>query len=178
MTEDNLIHLSEYREQAAHEAATARDAQREADHSEKAATLLGDLRAKKRVHHDDQPLLAANLGQLVNALESKNPKALAKSILLPNQWEKRKRYIRLPSDPPNQSDRFAASGGTFAGIIDRLIEIKVRKGFDRTQAKIETVYGALKGTSSLSAPSRDKLNIGVIIQRGGVWQNHTATDLR
>jgi hypothetical protein len=99
------------------------------------------------VHHDDQPTLVANLGQLVNALEPENPRGLAKSILLPDHRGKRKRYIRLPSDKHNQSDRFAASGGTFAGIIDRLIDAKVRKGFDRTQAKIETVYGVLKGTS-------------------------------
>src|SRR5215510_1573782 len=98
MSEDNLIDFSAYRDQKDQEPATARNTQRETDHSEKAEALLRDLRATKRVHQDDQPALVANLGQLVYALESEKPKGLAKSILLPDHWEKRKRYIRLPSD--------------------------------------------------------------------------------
>jgi hypothetical protein len=146
MKRNNVIELATHRGRTLPEGPAARSAQRDADHSDKAADLLEALRTTKRIK-GDQPILVGNIGHLIDRLEPKNPKGLAQRILLPDHWPKRKRYIRLPNEDHNQSGRYAASGGTFAGIIDRLVDEKVRKGFDRTQATIETVYDALKGTS-------------------------------
>jgi hypothetical protein len=102
---------------------------------------------------EDQAVLVSNIGRLVARLDLKDPMSIARRILLESEWPKRKRYIRLPGDITKTSARSAASGGTFAGIIDRLVAESVRKGLSPAQARIETVNDVLKGTS-FRRPSR------------------------
>jgi hypothetical protein len=147
MTEDNVVELAGYRRQAVPEDAAARSAQRDSDRSKEASALLDRLRGTKRLAKEDQSLLVSNLGRLVVQLEPKNQMELAHKILQSDYWPKRKRYIRFPDEVFSSSARYAASGGTFAGLIQRIVDEKVRKGFGRAQATIETVNGALKGTS-------------------------------
>jgi hypothetical protein len=152
MTADNLINLAEYRRPGL-KAGPDRNAQRDADRSNEVAELLKKLRSTKRIAKNDQQLLVANLGRLVVRLDPGNPMALAERILGSEYWAKRKRYIRFPNDAVGAAARYAASGGTFAKLVERLVDEKVRKGFTHAQAQIEIVYEALKGTS-FRPPSR------------------------
>ena len=144
---DNVIDL------AAHRNPEARRAQRDSDRNNDAKTLLDNVRSITRLEQNDRQTLASNLGVLVNQLEPKNPKDLARKILGPDRWQKRKRYILFPpKESPDPSARYAATGSDFAKIIEQLIDEKVLKGFDRAQATIETVYATLKKTSFVPPP--------------------------
>jgi hypothetical protein len=151
MRKSNLIDLAAHRARAVLDDAGVRHAQRDADRSKEADELLRELHQKKRIELDDRPILARNLGRMVLQIEPKTPMAVAERILQ-LAWPKRKRYIRFPKDPSNPSTRYAASGGDFAGIIQRLAQEKVRVGLDHAQAMKETVYDALKGSSFLPPP--------------------------
>jgi hypothetical protein len=157
MTDDNVIDFAAQRDRA--EGLPTRS-ERIADRRQEAMTLLNKLREKKRLPKDDQEILVGNLGRLVARFEPNNRMLLAERILLPDHWPKRKRYVRFPDEIVRTSVRHAASGGTFAGIIDRLIDEQVRKGLDRPLATIETVRGALKGTS-FHQPTRFQIESGV-----------------
>jgi hypothetical protein len=152
MTENNVIDLTARRRSAPPEDA-ARNAQREDNRNNEAKKLLDTLRTKKRILPDDQSILASNLGREIATLEREAPMRLAKTILLDTNWSKRKRYVRFPNEGADSRRRYAASGGALAGIIDRLINEKIRRGISRSHALIETVNGVLKGTS-FRPPSR------------------------
>jgi hypothetical protein len=152
MTGENVIELEAYRRQAVPEDAADRSAQRDSDRGEDAAALLGKLRGTKRIAKDDQPVLVSNLGRLIDQLGPKNRMEIAQKILQSDYWPKRKRYIRFPNEAFSPSARYAASGGTFAGLIQRIVDEKTRMGFGRAQATTETVYGALRGTSFRRSP--------------------------
>jgi hypothetical protein len=51
---------------------------------------------------------------------------VAQKILQPDHWPKRKRYIRFPNEAFSPSARYSASGGTFAGFIQRIVDEKAR----------------------------------------------------
>ena len=145
MKRDNVI---EFESRRRLRDAAVRSVQLATDHSERAANLLDALRRTKRVLKNDQVILVGNLGQLIDRFRAQEPKrsCCRGSSCRPTGRSGSATFvsqtrIRL------SFDRYAASGGTFAGIIDRLVDEKVRKGFDHTQAMIETVYGALKGTA-------------------------------
>ena len=129
-----------------------RSAERDLSRSQEADELLRKLRDTKRLIKRDQSALVANLGRLVDQFDPANAKATAQLILEPNEWEKRKRYIRFPDESVSRSARYAASGGTFARIIASLIEVMARKGIERGQAKAEVVRKVLRGTSFLPPP--------------------------
>src|SRR5262249_55668795 len=150
MTGDNLIDLAAYREQVA---------QRDANRGKEADALLDEIRAKKRVSKDDRPTLVSNLGRLIHQMEPDDRMDLAARVL-ETKWPKRKRYIRFPDESPDLPARYAASGLDFARIIHQIVGEKARKGLDRTQATIETVYGVLKGTS-FRRPSRFQISEGI-----------------
>jgi len=154
MKDNNVIDL------AVHRARTPSEAQQNGDRSKEAIAVLDQLRHTKRIAKEDQPVLVRNLGDLIARLEPGTSMLLAEKILQPDLWAKRKRYIRFHDDAASPSARHAASGGTFARIIDGLIDEKVRKGIDRPQAIVETVYGALKGTS-FRRPARFQIQAGV-----------------
>lgn len=143
---DNLIDLASYREAAASKDKRVRDAQRLADRSAEAADLLRTLRKKARIPEDDRPIIARNLGRIIEQLNPASPLGLAKKVL-DNAWEKRKCYVRRRHEDMSSPSRYAASGAEFARIIDRLKEEAERKGRTGTQALVETVLEALKGTS-------------------------------
>src|SRR5262249_36997840 len=113
----------------------------------------------KRVSKDDRPTLVSNLGRLIHQMEPDDRMDLAARVL-ETKWPKRKRYIRFPDESPDLPARYAASGLDFARIIHQIVGEKARKGLDRTQATIETVYGVLKGTS-FRRPSRFQISEGI-----------------
>jgi hypothetical protein len=146
MTRDNLIQLEAYRRQQVADQLRSQGEHRPLDRSKESLdSLLAKLRRKKRLTRGDQIELVANLGRLIERLDEERPRALAKTLLGDELWAKRKRYIRFPNEPIDA--RTAASGGTFARIIESLIGEKTRRGFDPAQARIATVQEALNGTS-------------------------------
>ena len=156
----NVVDLDLYVGQMKSERSSARSIQRNIERSTEADKLLKHLRLTKRVDKNDQPILVGNLGLIVAQLEPKHPLSLAEKILEQNEWQKRKRYILFPEDTPDPLARYAATGGVFARLIDRLIEETANlKGFSNAQAKIEIVFQTLKGTS-FRRPSRFQMANG------------------
>ena len=147
MNEDNVIDLAAHRPGSAPENAI-RPPERDLHRSNEAETLLRKLRITKRLKKADRPTLVSNLGRVIVQIDAANAKAIIKDIL-EEKWEKRTRYVRLPNEPVDPAARYAASGGHFARIIDRLIDVRVRQNIDGAQAKSEIVRGALKRTSFL-----------------------------
>jgi hypothetical protein len=150
MTNDNVIDLM------SRLSPDGRRSQRDSNRNESAKALLNKLRSIARIEKSDRGTLVSNLGRLVYLLDPANPKDLAREIVGPDRWPKRKRYILLPNEDHDESSRCAASGADFATIIESLVDEKVSKGFERSQATTDTVYGTLKKTSFLP-PSRFKL---------------------
>lgn len=109
--------------------------------------LLRTLHATKRLERTDQEILVDNLGQLIVHFYPENAKAIARGLLEDNEREKRKRYIRIPGEHVGASTRHAASGGSFARIIERLIALRVSEQVSRDRAKGEIVRKALSRTS-------------------------------
>jgi hypothetical protein len=159
LKDDNVVELAAYRDGANSEQAVSPSASRSADRSKEAMDILKELRRKARIHPDDRPIVARNLGRLLVEMEPDSPKLLAKKVLQ-SSWQKRKRYIHLPSDHVGGAPvSYAASGLEFAGIIERLAEERIRAGFDRTQAIVATIYDVLKETS-FRRPSRFQIREG------------------
>jgi len=148
MNEDNVVDFAVHRWPAPGDG-TDRAAERESNRANEADELLCTLREKKRLAKADQSALVSNLGRLIVQFDAGNAKAIAKDILQSNEWEKRKGYIRFPSEAAGFVGRHAGSGGAFARIIERLIEVKVSGDVGRDQARSETVRKALRGTSFL-----------------------------
>jgi hypothetical protein len=109
--------------------------------------LLRTLNRTKRLDKTDQAILVDNLGQLIVKFYPDNAKAIARNLLEDNEREKRKRYIRIPGERVGASTRHAASGGSFARIIERLIALRVSEHVNRDRAKGEIVRKALSRTS-------------------------------
>lgn len=149
MSSDNVIELAPRRAQSASAATRAGSG---VERSEGAAELLDRLGSMARIPKEDREPLVSNLGQLANAADPRDPMGIARDILLPDQWPKRRRYILLPKDVPESGARLAASGSAFAGIIRRLIDAKTRQGVDHARVMKDIVYGALKKTSFLPPP--------------------------
>jgi hypothetical protein len=159
MNEDNVVDFAVHRWPAPGDG-TDRAAERESNRANEADELLCTLREKKRLAKADQSALVSNLGRLIVQFDAGNAKAIAKDILQSNEWEKRKRYIRFPSEAAGFVGRHAGSGGAFARIIERLIEVKVSGDVGRDQARSETVRKALRGTSFLP-PSPFRMPEGI-----------------
>lgn len=160
MTEDNVVDLGSYKRQMKSEKSSDRGIELNAERNKEADELLELLRRTKRIAKKDQPVLVSNLGRLITQLEPKNPLSIAEKILQHNEWPKRKRYILFPNDTSDALTRYAASGGTFARLIGRLIEETASlRGISRVQSKIEIVYQTLKGTS-FRRPSRFQMTNG------------------
>jgi hypothetical protein len=157
MTDDNVIDIAAHRPAAPEHPAPPRGP-RNADRSEEAMETLEKLRSTSRIPKNDRPIIVRNLGRLLIDIDPESPKQLAKNVLL-SQWEKRKRYIRFPNDPVRASALYAASGLEFAGIIERLAQERIRRGFDRAQATAAAVYTVLKDTS-FRRPSRFEIRKG------------------
>lgn len=73
-----------------------------------------------RVPLADRPVMATNLGRLAERIDRANPLAGAKAVVQQSGheglWEKRKRFIRLPSEeapPADGSGDYGSSGGTY-----------------------------------------------------------------
>jgi hypothetical protein len=64
-----------------------------------------------------------------------------------------------PNDLVGRSVSYAASGLELAGIIERLVDERTRRGLDRAQAIVATVYDVLKETS-FRRPSRFQIREG------------------
>jgi hypothetical protein len=152
MKEGNVIDFAARRPGSGSENAV-RTAERDLNRSSEADALLRKLRDTKRLAKADQSALVTNLGRLIELFDPENAKSIVRRILETNEWEKRKRYIRFANDPISRVARHAASGGSFARIIDRLIDVRVCENIDRNQAKIEIVRKALKRTSFLPPSS-------------------------
>jgi hypothetical protein len=160
MTEDNVVDLGSYKRQMMSEKSSDRGIELHAERNKEADELLELLRRSKRIAKRDQPVLVSNLGRLVARLDQKNPLSIAEKILQDNEWQKRKRYILFPNEVSDALPRYAASGGTFARLIDRLIEETASlRSISRVQSKIEIVYQTLKGTS-FRRPSRFQMTNG------------------
>ena len=101
----------------------------------------------RRLGKTDQGMLVDNLGQLIMHFFPENAKAMARRLLEDNEREKRKRYIRIPGERVGALTRHAASGGSFARIIERLIALRVSEQMSRDRAKGEIVRKALSRTS-------------------------------
>jgi hypothetical protein len=146
MTEDNIVDFAMRRRSRAQDG-SPRTPQQNLSRVTEADALLRALRGTKRLAKANQVVLVSNLGRLIDQLDARNRRSIAMSILQPNEWEKRKRYIQYPDEPASPSGRQAGSGGSFARIIERLIDMRVSGGVESDQAKSETVRRALKGTS-------------------------------
>jgi hypothetical protein len=131
---------------------SARSSRRGDGYSQEPDVMLGNLRSTKRLAKSDQAVLVENLGRLIVELGADNARTIARSVLEENEREKRKRYIRLPGERVGRLARHAASGGSFARIIERLINIRVNENVSREQAKSEVVRKALWRTSFRPAP--------------------------
>ncbi len=111
--------------------------------------LLLRLRNTKRLSKTDQATLVGNLGQLISEVGHGERMAIALALLEKNEYEKRKRYIRFPDENVGQQARYAASGGSFARIVDRLIQWRAEKDGGQDQAKVDYVRKIFRGTSFL-----------------------------
>jgi hypothetical protein len=153
MKGDNAVDIAAPRRRAAleHPVPAGKEG-RNADRSKEAMDILEELSRTPRIHKDDRPVVARNLGRLIIEIEPDSPKLLAKKIL-ETSWQKRKRYIRFPNDPVGASVFYAASGLDFAGIIKGVAKERIKRGLDRNQAMVATIYDALKDTS-FRRPSR------------------------
>lgn len=145
MSGDNVVPFTRNRN-------TAYASSRGTRHARDADELLRNLRATKRLEKPDQAKLVDNLGRLIAQFYPDGPKAMARDLLEENEREKRKRYIRIPGERVGPSTRHAASGGSFARIIERLIDLRVRENVSRDQAKGEIVRKALWRTSFSPPP--------------------------
>lgn len=147
MTSDNVIQFTQRRAKADHEALSDRSAQRDAERYTEAAALLEKLRERARIPNADRPTLVRNLGRLVEGIEPAKPLEVAARILKLNVYQKRKRYLRFSNESSDPSPDYAAAGSEFAAILDGLIDEQVRRGANAIQARITSVFRALKGTS-------------------------------
>jgi hypothetical protein len=147
MSSDNVIHLAARRDGEAFGHASGRSAERDLTRRNEADALLQRLRETKRLKEADQATLVDNLGRLIVQFDAANAKAIAKSILRESEWDKRKRYVRFPGEAVGRTTRQAASGGTFAHILEQLIDLFVDRNVDRNQAKTDIVRKALQRTS-------------------------------
>jgi hypothetical protein len=142
---------------------SARSAEQDAHRLNEANQLLHKLRNTKRLLKPDQSAIVGNLGRLIADFGFTDRKAIALSLLEKNEHDKRKRYIRFPNESVGPRARYAASGGSFARIVDGLIQWQAGKNFGQDQAKVDTVRKALRGTSFLPTPpfrlrgNKDKL---------------------
>jgi hypothetical protein len=152
MSSDNVIHLAARRDSEAIGHASGRNAERDRTRWNEADALLQKLRETKRLKKADQATLVDNIGRLILQFDAANAKAIGKSILHECEWDKRKRYVRFPGEAVGRTTRQAASGGTFAHIVERLIDLFVARNVDRNQAKTDIVRKALQKTS-LRPPS-------------------------
>ena len=121
--------------------------------------LLHRLRNTKRLSKHDQSAIVGNLGRLIVDINYTDRMVIALSVLEENEYDKRKRYIRFPNESMGRHARCAASGGSFARIVDRLIQQRSGPNFSDEQARIDTVRKALKGTTFLP-PSQFELSGG------------------
>jgi hypothetical protein len=138
MSSDNVVPFTRYR-------SGARSSPRGPSHDPD--ELLRTLHRTKRLQKADQEVLVDNLGQLIMHFYPENAKTIARSLLEDNEREKRKRYIRIPGERVGALTRHAASGGSFARIIERLIGLRVSEKVSHDQAKGEIVRKALSRTS-------------------------------
>jgi hypothetical protein len=60
--------------------------------NESAKALLNKLRIIARIERSDRSTLVRNVGHLVHLLDPANAKYLARKIIGPDRWPKRKRY--------------------------------------------------------------------------------------
>jgi hypothetical protein len=140
MNTDNVIPFTRSRN-------SARLSPRGRTHAHDPDELLRTLHGTKRLEKSDQAILVDNLGQLIVQFYPDNAKAIARSLLEDNEREKRKRYIRIPGERVGALTRHAASGGSFARIIERLIALRVSEHVSHDRAKGEIVRKALSRTS-------------------------------
>jgi hypothetical protein len=149
MTDDNVIELAAHRGRATPASLPA--ASRNIDRSKEATDILEKLRCMPRIREDDRPIVARNLGRLLIEIEPESPKSLAKAVLQ-SSFQKRKRYIRLPGEPVGSSLFYAASGLEFAGIIERLAEERIKRGFDRGHAMLGAFRSAAERNRLRQSP--------------------------
>ncbi|MBS4083709.1 MAG: hypothetical protein KGZ73_09185 [Rhizobiales bacterium] len=145
MSGDNVVPFTRNRN-------TTHASSRGTRHARDADELLRNLRATKRLEKPDQAILVDNLGRLLVQFYPDGPKAIARDLLEDNEREKRKRYIRIPGERVGPATRHAASGGSFARIIERLIDLRVSENVSRDQAKGEIVRKTLWRTSFSPPP--------------------------
>jgi hypothetical protein len=135
---------------AAHQSKLApRPAEQDAHRLNEANHLLAKLRNTKRLLKPDQSAIVGNLGRLIADLDFADRNKIALRVLEKNEHDKRKRYIRFPNEPVGSQTRYAASGGSFARIVDRLIQYQAAKSVDQNEAKVEVARKALRGTTFL-----------------------------
>lgn len=131
---------------------STRSAEQDAHRLKDANHLLHKLRNTKRLSKPDQSAIVGNLGRLIVDLSSTDRNEIVQSVLEKNEYDKRKRYIRFPNESVGTEARYAASGGSFARILDGLIQWLAVKGFAQDQSKVDVVRKALRGTSFLPTP--------------------------
>ena len=159
MNEDNVVDFAVHRWPAPGDG-TDRAAERDQIAPTKQMSSLCTLREKKRLAKADQSALVSNLGRLIVQFDAGNAKAIAKDILQSNEWEKRKRYIRFPSEAAGFVGRHAGSGERSRGLSSASSRVKVSGDVGRDQARSETVRKALRGTSFLP-PSPFRMPEGI-----------------
>jgi hypothetical protein len=126
-----------------------RSAEHDAHRLDEANQLLHRLRNTKRLSKADQSAIVGNLGRVIVECGCADTRAIALRLLEKNEHDKRKRYIRFPGESAGPQARYAASGGSFARIVDRLIQWQSGENLGQDQAKVDTVRKVLKGTSFL-----------------------------
>jgi hypothetical protein len=159
MNGGNVIDFAAHRQPAPEDGAD-RALERDLTRIAEADGLLRTLRETKRLAKADQLAVVSNLGRLIRQFAAGNEKAIVKAILRPNEWEKRKRYIRFPNEAASHLGRQAGSGGAFARIIEQLIKVKLGGDGGREQVRSETIRKALRGTSFLR-PSPFRMPEGI-----------------
>jgi hypothetical protein len=94
--------------------------QRQGGTSGGGASFEDRLGRTARVPLDDRPTMAANLGRLAERINPASPLAGAKRIVdetgHEGLWQKRKRFIRLPSEdasPIDETGAYGSSGSTY-----------------------------------------------------------------
>jgi hypothetical protein len=97
--------------------------QRQGGTSGGGASFEDRLGRTARVPLDDRPTMAANLGRLAERINPASPLAGAKRIVdetgHEGLWQKRKRFIRLPSEdasPIDETGAYGSSGSTYLSL--------------------------------------------------------------
>jgi hypothetical protein len=123
---DNVVDFATRQSKVSRQQST-RSPEQDAHRLKEANHLLHKLRNTKRLLKPDQSAIVGNLGRLIVGFGFADRKEIALSVMEKNEHDKRKRYIRFPNESVGPQARYAASGGSFARIVEGLIQWQAGK---------------------------------------------------